>query len=82
VRDEAAEATADTLCTSFAFSVPADAPPSFDAGAVSHAWALAFEFALAPATPGGPPQTLRWSLPVTIGAPVHRGARDAAAATL
>jgi hypothetical protein len=80
VRDEAAEVTADVLCTSFAFSVPADAPPSFTAGPITHAWSLTFEFSLAPATPGAPPQMLRWSLPVTIGAPAHRSARDAAAA--
>ena len=82
VRDECAEVTADTLCTSFAFSVPADAPPSFTAGPITHAWCLAFEFTLAPRTPGGAADTLRWSLPLTIGAPTHRDARDAAAATL
>ncbi len=82
VRDEAAEATADTLCTSFCFSLPTDAPPSFVAGPVSHAWCLVFDFSLAPAAPGAAPSTLRWSVPVAVGAPVHRAARDAAAATL
>jgi hypothetical protein len=80
VRDECAEAVADTLQSSFSFSLPRDAPPSFAAGPVRHAWRLAFEFALAPAAPGAKPDTLRWSLPVTVTAPAHRPQRDAAAA--
>jgi len=75
VRDETAEATADTALTSFAFSLPPDAPPSFEAGPLAHAWLLSFEFSLATA-PGGALELLRWELPVRVGPPAWRPFRE------
>jgi hypothetical protein len=69
VRDELMEATAHTARTSFAFHVPHDATPSFDIGTVAHAWVLELCFTVEHRRAGGQmpaPQTLRWSLPVTV----------------
>jgi len=72
MREEMWEATGDTARTSFAFTLPRDAPCSFAATATSLAWLLQFEF-----TVDGPAeQTLKWTLPVTLLPP----GRDAGAA--
>lgn len=75
VRDECAEVTAETALTSFAFSLPPDAPPSFQAGPLSHVWLLSFEFSLA-APGGGALELLRWALPVCVGPPAWRPLQD------
>lgn len=76
VHDEHLELTGDTGCTHFLFTIPPDAPPSFQTPLMQLRWLLRFQFtaALPPSGKGvadwsplqGKLEQLTWALPVTV----------------
>ena len=80
VHDEHLELTPDTAVTSFAFTVPPDAPPSFQTPLLQLRWLLRFQFTAAAPPAGaasgadwspraGRLEQLTWALPVTVQPP-------------
>lgn len=65
------EVSTDTLFTSFTFTLPRSATPSFCTQVVGLKWVLRFEFLVG--QPGAAPwaklEELHWALPVLVQAP-------------
>lgn len=68
LHDEQIDATANLGCTSFMFTLPQDATPTFQTQLLSLKWVLRFQFTLQHA--GGGTEQLSWSLPVAVESPV------------
>ena len=77
VHDEHLELTGDTGCTHFLFTIPPDAPPSFQTPLLHLRWLLRFQFTAALPPQGGKAaadwsplqgklEQLTWALPVTV----------------
>jgi hypothetical protein len=77
VHDEHLELTGDTGCTHFLFTIPPDAPPSFQTPLMQLRWLLRFQFTAALPPPGGKAaadwsplqgklEQLTWALPITV----------------
>lgn len=76
VHEEHLELTGDTGCTHFLFTIPPDAPPSFQTPLMQLRWLLRFQFTAALPPSGkaavdwsplqGKLEQLTWALPVTV----------------
>ena len=71
LQQEVHEVTQDVLFTSFTFTIPHEAPASFETAVVALRWRLRFEFLVRPAERRrwGKPYDLVWALPLSVRPP-------------